>query len=78
MQSLFSLAQLVGGLLCGPLMDVYGARWGMSLAFFSGAVSYGMTAMSTSCARTLRLAPRVSSLLCVQLLTRVLCPPHLH
>jgi OCT family organic cation transporter-like MFS transporter 18 len=47
MQSLFSLAQLVGGLLCGPLMDVYGARWGMSLAFFSGAVSYGMTAMST-------------------------------
>jgi predicted MFS family arabinose efflux permease len=48
MQSLFSLAQLVGGLLCGPLMDVYGARWGMSLAFVSGAVSYGLTAASTS------------------------------
>ncbi len=51
MQSLFSLAQLVGGLLCGPMIDVYGARWGMSVAFLSGAVSYAMTALSTSCAR---------------------------
>ena len=48
MQSLFSLAQLVGGLLCGPLMDVYGPRWGMSLAFVSGAAAYGLTAAATS------------------------------
>ena len=48
MQSLFSLAQLVGGLLCGPLMDVYGARWGMSRAFLSGAAAYGLTAAATS------------------------------
>ena len=48
MMSISSLSQLVGGLLCGPLMDVWGARWGMSLAFASGGIGYAMTAAATS------------------------------
>jgi len=48
LMSLFALMQLVGGLVCGPLMDVNGPRWGFIVSFLSGAAAYGMTAIATS------------------------------
>ena len=48
LMSLFALVQLVGGLLCGPLMDVNGPRWGFMVSFLSGALAYGMTAFANS------------------------------
>ena len=48
LQSLFALAQLLGGLLMGPLMDVYGARWGLIVSFLSGSSAYALSAAATS------------------------------
>ena len=48
LMSLFALVQLVGGLMCGPLMDVNGPKWGFMVSYLSGAAAYGMQAFATS------------------------------
>ena len=42
------VSQLVGGLLCGPLFDAYGARWGLLAAFAASGLSYGLAWCATS------------------------------
>eukprot|EP00753_Platysulcus_tardus_P003451 PLAT12456.9.p1 GENE.PLAT12456.9~~PLAT12456.9.p1 ORF type:complete len:436 (-),score=195.40 PLAT12456.9:75-1349(-) len=44
----FSLAQLAGGLISGPLIDRYGAKVVMLLSFGSSALCYALTASATT------------------------------
>lgn len=44
----FSLLQLVGGLLSGPLFDSIGARSGLIVSFTASALSYGIAAVAAS------------------------------
>ena len=48
LQTLFAVVQLAGGLLCGPLFDVKGARWGLIVSFLASALAYALAALAGS------------------------------
>jgi len=48
LQTWFNLAQLLGGLLAGSLVDKYGGRTLLIISFAASALSYAMTALARS------------------------------
>ncbi len=48
LMTLFSVVQFAGGLLAGPVLDAYGARFVLLCSYGSSALCYGMTAAARS------------------------------